>query len=282
MHLYFHASKILEEFLVQFSVLMSVYYKDNPQWLKQAVESVLNNTVKPNQIVLVVDGQIPNELEQILTQYQQHLDILRLEKNSGLGIALQQGLLKCKYPLVARMDSDDISLPNRFELQLKEFENNPNLTIVGGYIQEFDSQTNEKTSIRKVPLEDNKIKQYVKTRSPFNHPSVMLKKDDILNVGNYQTFYQMEDYYLWARLVKANFQMKNIPEILLNFRTDKNMFARRGSYKYFKSNKEVSKQMLKMKIINYPYYLFNITVRFITQVLMPNNIRTLFYKKVLR
>jgi len=265
-----------------FSVLMSVYHKDNPQWLKQAIDSVLNNTIKPNQIVLVVDGQISNELEQVLTEYKDNLDILRLEKNSGLGIALQQGLLKCKYPLVARMDSDDISLPNRFELQLKEFENNPNLAIVGGYIQEFDSQTNEKTSIRKVPLFDNQIKQYIKTRSPFNHPTVMFKKEDILKVGNYQTFYQMEDYYLWARLVKANYQMKNIPEILLNFRTDKNMFARRGSYKYFKSNKEVSKQMLKMKIISYPYYLFNISVRFITQVLMPNNIRTLFYKKVLR
>ena len=267
---------------MNFSVLMSVYYKDNPQWLKQAIDSVLNNTVKPSQIVLVVDGQIPNELEQVINEYRDSLDILRLEKNSGLGIALQQGLLKCKYPLVARMDSDDISLPNRFELQLKEFENNPDLTIVGGYIQEFDSQTNEKTSIRKVPLEDTEIKQYLKTRSPFNHPTVMFKKEDILKVGNYQTFYQMEDYYLWARLVKSNYQMKNISEILLNFRTDKNMFARRGSYKYFKSNKEVSKQMLKMKIINYPYYLFNITVRFITQVLMPNNIRTLFYKKVLR
>ncbi|WP_413854629.1 glycosyltransferase [Candidatus Ruminimicrobium bovinum] len=267
---------------MNFSVLMSAYYKDNPQWLKQAIDSVLNNTVKPSQIVLVVDGQIPNELEQVINEYRDSLDILRLEKNSGLGIALQQGLLKCKYPLVARMDSDDISLPNRFELQLKEFENNPNLTIVGGYIQEFDSQTNEKTSIRKVPLEDMQIKQYLKIRSPFNHPTVMFKKEDILKAGNYQTFYQMEDYYLWARLVKANYQMKNIPEILLNFRTDKNMFARRGSYKYFKSNKEVSKQMLKMKIINYPYYLFNITVRFITQVLMPNNIRTLFYKKVLR
>jgi glycosyltransferase involved in cell wall biosynthesis len=261
---------------------MSVYHKDNPQWLKQAIDSVMNNTIKPNQIVLVVDGQIPNELEQVLTEYKNSLDILRLEKNSGLGIALQQGLLKCKYPLVARMDSDDISLSTRFEQQLKEFENNPDLTIVGGYIQEFDSQTNEKTSIRKVPLEDNKIKQYLKIRSPFNHPTVMFKKDDILKVGNYQTFYQMEDYYLWARLVNANFQMKNIPEILLDFRTDKNMFSRRGGYKYFKSNKEVSKQMLKMKIINYPYYLFNITVRFITQVLMPNNIRTLFYKKVLR
>ena len=267
---------------MEFSVLMSVYHKDNPQWLKQAIDSVLNNTIKPNQIVLVVDGQIPNELEQVIAEYKNKLDILRLEKNSGLGIALQQGILKCKYPLVARMDSDDISLPNRFELQLKEFENNPNLTIVGGYIQEFDSQTNKKTSIRKVPLDDTEIKQYLKTRSPFNHPTVMFKKEDILKAGNYQTFYQMEDYYLWARLVKANFQMKNIPEILLNFRTDKNMFARRGSYKYFKSNKEVSKQMLKMKIINYPYYVFNILVRFITQVLMPNKIRSLFYKKVLR
>lgn len=267
---------------MHFSVLMSVYHKDNPQWLKQAIDSVLNNTVKPNQIMLVVDGQISNELEQVITEYKESLDILRLEKNSGLGIALQQGLLKCKYSLVARMDSDDISLSNRFELQLKEFENNPDLTIVGGYIQEFDSQTNEKTSIRKVPLEDKQIKQYLKTRSPFNHPTVMFKKEDVLKVGNYQIFYQMEDYYLWVRLVKANYQMKNIPKVLLDFRIDKNMFARRGSYKYFKSNKEVSKQMLKMKIINYPYYLFNITIRFITQVLMPNNIRTLFYKKVLR
>ena len=267
---------------MQFSVLMSVYYKDNPKWLKQAIDSVLNNTIKPNQIVLVVDGQIPTELEQIISEYKNSLDILRLEKNSGLGTSLQQGILQCKYPLVARMDSDDISLPNRFELQLKEFENNPNLTIVGGYIQEFDSQTNEKTSVRKVPLNDTEIKKYLKTRSPFNHPTVMFKKEDILKVGNYQTFYQMEDYYLWARLVKANYQMKNISEILLNFRTDKNMFFRRGGYKYFKSNKEISKQMLKMKIISYPCYLFNITVRFITQVLMPNNIRTLFYKKVLR
>lgn len=180
------------------------------------------------------------------------------------------------------MDSDDISLPNRFELQLKEFENNLNLTIVGGYIQEFDSQTNEKTSIRKVPLEDKQIKQYLKTRSPFNHVTVMFKKEDILKVGNYQTFYQMEDYYLWARLINANFQTKNIPHLLVDVRVDTNMFNRRGGYKYFKSNKEVSKQMLKMKIINYPYYLFNITVRFITQVLMPNNIRTMFYKKFLR
>lgn len=265
-----------------FSVLMSVYYKDNPIWLKQAIDSVLNNTIKPNQIVLVVDGQISKELESVLAEYNDNLDILRFDKNSGLGIALQQGLLKCKYPLVARMDSDDISLPTRFELQLKEFENNPNLTIVGGYIQEFDSQINEKISIRKVPLEDKQIKKFIRTRSPFNHVTVMFKKEAVLEVGNYKSFYQMEDYYLWIRLVKANYQMKNLPVELVNVRIDTNMFARRGGYNYFKSNKEISKEMLQMKIINYPYYLFNITIRFITQVLMPNKIRTMFYKKVLR
>ena len=265
-----------------FSVLMPLYYKDNPKWFKQAIDSVLSNTIKPDQIVLVVDGPIPNELEQLLNKYKTCLDILRLEKNSGLGIALQQGLLRCKYKLVARMDSDDISLPNRFELQLKEFEKNPNLTIVGGYIREFDSQTGKKISVRKVPLDDEKIKKYIKTRSPFNHPTVMFKKGDVLKAGNYQTFYQMEDYYLWVRLVKANYQMKNIPEVLLEFRTDSEMFARRGGYKYFRSNKDLLKQMLKMKIINYPYYLFNVTIRVIAQVLMPNTIRTIFYKRILR
>ena len=267
---------------MEFSVLMSVYYNDNAQWLKQAIDSVLNNTVKPNQIVLVIDGKISKELEQTIEEYKDSLDILRLEKNSGLGIALQQGLLKCKYPLVARMDSDDISLPTRFELQLKEFENNPDLTIIGGYIQEFDSKTNEKTSIRKVPLEDTQIKKYLKTRSPFNHVTVMFKREDILKIGNYQPFDKMEDYYIWLKLIKENFQVKNIPEVLVNVRIDKNMFLRRGGYKYFKSNKEILKQMLQMKIINYPCYLFNIVIRFTIHVLMPNKVREIVYKKVLR
>lgn len=268
-----------------FSVLMSVYHKDNPQWLKEAIESVLNNTVKPNEIVVAVDGPIGNDLKNVLHEYERNIPDFRnvfLPENKGRGEALNKVLPMCKYDLVALMDADDINLPTRFELQLKEFENNPNLTIVGGYIQEFDSQTNEEISIRKVPLEDTQIKRYCKTRSPFNNVTVMFKKEDVLKVGNYQAFYQMEDYYLWIRLVKANFKMKNFSEILVNVRVDTKMFARRGGYKYFKSNKEVLKQMLKMKVINYPYYLFNVLVRFVTQVLMPNNIRSLFYKKVLR
>jgi len=268
---------------MDFSVLMSVYYKDNPQWLKEAIDSVLNNTIKPNQIVLVVDGQIPNELEQVITEYTDSLDILRLEKNSGLGIALKQGLLKCKYPLVARMDSDDISLPMRFELQLKEFEKNPNLTIVGSYMQEIDSHTKENISVRKVPLTNEDIRRYIKKRNPFNHSAVMFKKNDILGVGNYSSTMKFaQDYLLWMRLVNANSQMKNIPEILVNFRVDKNMFARRSGYKYFKLKKTVYDELLRYKIINYFEYLFNLFVCFFVHVIMPNNMRELFYKKVLR
>jgi len=267
---------------MEFSVLMSVYYKDNPQWLKEAVDSVMNNTVKPNQIVLVVDGQIPDELEQVINEYRDSLDILRLEKNSGLGIALQQGLLKCKYPLVARMDSDDISLPNRFELQLKEFENNSNLTIVGGYIQEIDSNTKENISIRKVPLTNEGIRKYIKTRNPLNHVSVMFKKEDILKVGNYESFYSMEDYYLWAKCLANNFQLINVPQIFVNVRIDTKMFARRSGYKYFKSNKELSKKLLAMNLLSYPDYLINTIIRFTAHVLMPNKLREILYKKVLR
>jgi len=261
---------------------MSVYYKDNPQWLKEAIESVINQTVKPSQILLVIDGPIGKDLEEIISNFAEKLDILRLKENSGLGIALQKGLELCKYPLVARMDSDDISLPIRFELQLKEFSNNSNLSILSGFVQEIDCDTKEELSIRKVPLTDVDIKQYIKTRSPFNHPCVMFKKDAVVKAGSYQDFYFMEDYYLWVRMVANNFEMANLPEILVNMRVNSNLYARRGGYKYFKNNYALSREMLNLNIINYPYYLFNISVRFITQVLMPNKLRKFFYKKALR
>ncbi len=270
----------------QFSVLMSVYAKDNPQWLREAVESVVNQTFKPAQIVLVVDGPVGTDIEKIISDYGKNsafdFDVLKLPHNSGLGIALQKGLEICKYQLIARMDSDDISIFNRFELQLKEFWKNPNLSILSGYIQEIDCITKEKLTVKKVPLSDTDIKKYIKIRSPFNHPCVMFKKDTVLKAGNYQPFHFLEDYYLWIRMVKNNFEMKNLSEILLEMRVAPNLYARRGGYEYFKSNKALSREMLNLNIINYPYYLFNISVRFITQVLMPNKLRKFFYKKALR
>lgn len=266
----------------KFSVLMSVYAKDNPRWFEEAIISITNQTVNPSQTVIVVDGQITEELELILEKYKKQIDILRLEKNSGLGIALRKGLEICKYPLVARMDSDDISLHDRFEKQLNVFQKNKNLSIVGGYIQEVDCDIKKNIAVRKVPLTDSEIKQYIKIRTPFNHPTVMFKKDAVVKAGSYQDFYFMEDYYLWVRMVAHNFAMANLPEILVNMRVNSNLYARRGGYKYFKSNKAIYDEMLKLGLINYPFYLFNIAVRFSTQVLIPNKLRKIFYKKVLR
>ncbi len=269
-----------------FSVLMSVYEKDNPKWVKESIESVVNQTVKPAQIVIVIDGPVGTDIEKVISEYEKNLlldfNVLKLTHNSGLGIALREGLGICKYQLVARMDSDDISRPGRFELQLKEFSENPRLSILSGYVQEINCVTKEKLDVRKVPLTDTNIKKYIKTRSPFNHPAVMFKKDDVLKSGNYQNFHFMEDYYLWIRMAKNNLEMKNIPEILLEMRVNPGLYARRGGYKYFKSNKSIFDEMLKLNIINYKYYIFNILVRFITQVAMPNNLRRLFYKKILR
>lgn len=266
----------------QFSVLMSVYAKDNPKWFEEAVLSITNQTASPGQTVIVVDGQITEELERILEKYKKQTDVLRLEKNYGLGIALQKGLEICKYPLVARMDSDDISLHDRFEKQLNVFQKNQNLSIVGGYIQEVDCDIKKNIAVRKVPLTDSEIKQYIKTRTPFNHPTVMFKKDAVIKAGNYQDFYFMEDYYLWVRMVANDFKMANLPEILVNMRVNLNLYSRRGGYKYFKNNHALSKEMLKMGIITYPFYMFNVFVRFFIQVLMPNYLRKFFYKKVLR
>lgn len=269
-----------------FSVLMSVYAKDNPEWVKKAIESVVNQTVKPAQIVIVIDGPVGKDVEKIISYYEKdsslEFNVLRLMHNSGLGIALQKGLEICKHQLVARMDSDDISRPGRFELQLKEFSENPRLSILSGYVQEINCVTKEKLDVRKVPLTDTDIKKYIKTRSPFNHPAVMFKRDDVLKSGNYQNFHFMEDYYLWIRMAKNNLEMKNIPEILLEMRVNPGLYARRGGYKYFKSNKSIFDEMLKLNFINYRYYIFNILIRFITQVVMPNKLRELFYKKVLR
>ncbi len=266
----------------KFSVLMSVYKRDNPAWVRQAIESIFNQTVKPSEVVLVCDGPLTKELETVLADYKDKLVLHRLAKNCGLGEALRQGVLKCSNELIARMDSDDISLPDRFEKQLAYFKEQPNIAILGGYIQEIDGKTLKNIAIRKVPLTDKEIKRYIKTRSPFNHMTVMYKKSAVLDAGNYQPFHLMEDYYLWARMAAKGYEMANLPDILLNARVDTAMYGRRGGLKYFKSNYAMSKKLRELGLISLPTFLFNTCVRFCVQVLMPNSIRGYFYRKVLR
>ena len=271
---------------MEFSVLMSVYYKDNPQWLKEAVDSVMNNTIKPNEILIGIDGQIPQELEEKLQQLCNEYGQIKLayfKENRGRGALLHDTLPMTNYPLVAIMDSDDICYSDRFEKQLSVFKQEKDLDILGAFIEEFDEDTKKIVSVRKVPLEEDDIKKYIKTRNPINQVTVMFKKECILKIGGYPSNMRVgEDYLLWVRAIVNNLKLKNLSDVLVKVRINSDMFARRGGYSFYKANKDFLKEMLKLKIINYPFYLYNIYIRFVVQVLMPNSMRTLFYKKFLR
>lgn len=270
---------------IKFSVLMSVYAKDRPAWVRQALDSVLSNTVKPTEVVTVIDGPIPAGLRSVLEEFVRkypQIKLCPLAKNGGLGPALAYGLQQCSYELIARMDADDISLPDRFEKQLAYFSSHPGIAVLGGQIQEIDGDSLEPVAIRTVPQSDAEIKQFLRMRSPFNHMTVMFNKSAVLAVGNYTPFHLMEDYYLWARLAAKGYTLANLPDVLLNVRVDSAMYGRRGGWKYFKSNFAMSEKLHELGLISFPIYAFNTCIRFCVQVLMPNHIRGCFYKQVLR
>ena len=180
------------------------------------------------------------------------------------------------------MDADDISHPDRFAKQMAYFSAHPDIAVLGGQIQEIDGETLQPVAIRSVPTTDAAIKRYLKTRCPFNHMTVMFKKSAVLAVGNYTPFHLMEDYYLWARLAANGYQMANLPDIVLNARVDAALYGRRGGWKYFKSNYAMSEKLRELGIISLPTHFFNTAIRFGVQILMPNSVRSYFYRKALR
>lgn len=267
-----------------FSVCMCVYGKDNPDWFKSAIDSVLNQTVKPTEIVLVVDGPVPELLNKYISDFQKNdiFNVIRLKENQGHGNARRIGLENCKCDLVALMDADDVSLPYRFEKQLEAFNKNNDLSIVGGNITEFVNDETNIVGVRKVPQKNAEINEYIKKRCPFNQVTVMFKKDDIQKVGGYKDWYCNEDYYLWIRMYLNNFKFLNIPEILVNVRVGKDMYNRRGGKKYFISEYKLQKYMLKKHVIGYITFLENVTKRFIVQILLPNSLRGIVFQKFAR
>lgn len=271
---------------MDFSVLMSVYKKDKAEDVKEAIHSVsIRQTIPPNEVVLVVDGPVPIELGSMIQAISKDIPYIRpiwLAENKGLGIALQTGLLECKYGLVARMDSDDIASPKRFEKQLALFENDAKLGLAGSFISEFIDKPTNIVSHRIVPTTDKEIRCYMKKRCPFNHMTVMYKRSEVLKAGNYLDWYWNEDYYLWIRMMLAGCKFANLEENLVNVRVGKDMYARRGSMKYFKSEVGIQYFMLKNDIISLPLYCFNVLVRFVVQVVMPNKLRGCIFQKFFR
>ena len=269
---------------VKFSVSMCVYGEDNAQWFETAVQSILNQTLVPNEVVLVVDGPVPDDLNAVILEYEELeiFKVIRLETNQGHGIARKTGLDNCVNEYVAIMDADDICASNRFEKQIEAFRNHPDSNIVGGMITEFIDTPDNVVGKRIVPLEDSEIKEYMQRRCPMNLVTVMFKKTSIEKVGGFIDWYCEEDYYLWLRMALANMRFRNVDDVLVNVRVGKEMYQRRGGVKYFKSEAKLQKYMLDNKIIGFTRYLINVTERLILQVLIPNKMRSFIFQKLAR
>ncbi len=269
----------------EYSVLMSVYFKEKPRYLRQSMESILNQTVGSNDFVLVCDGPLNGELDAVIDEMQgkfgDKLNVVRLAKNGGLGNALNEGIRHCKNDLVARMDSDDIAYLDRCEKQLKVFAETPEVSICSGIVEEF-STTPDEVDTRRVPPETNEeIIQFAKERNPFNHPCVMYKKSAVEAVGSYQDFYLLEDYYLWLRMLMKGFQGYNIQDPLLYMRAGLDMYKRRAGWKYAKSQRELFHYLKKEKFITGAQYAKSCVIRSFSSI-APNRMRKFMIWKILR
>ena len=269
----------------QFSVAMSVYKNDNAVFFERALESItINQTIVPSEIVIVEDGPVTHEIEAVIKKFSTNylIKVIRIPTNQGLGIALRTAVDNCTHELIARMDADDVSVPNRFEQQLSILNTNPTIDIIGGDISEFIENENNIVGYRNVPIEDEKIKKYLKKRCPFNHVTVLFKKESILKAGGYLDWHYNEDYYLWIRMLLSDSIFANSGTVLVNVRTGYNQYSRRGGKAYFASEIGLQKLMLQKRIINVFTFLSNWIKRFIVQILMPNKIRGAIIKTFAR
>lgn len=281
----FDIDKCTEKF-PSFSVAMCVYKKDNPVWFDKAIHSVIVQTVKPKEIVLVVDGFIPPEIENIIDKYKRDSSgiifrVVRLKRNRGHGIARKKSVMACSTEIVALMDADDISNKERFEQQLIKMVSTKS-EIVGGDISEFIEDENKIVAYRKVPTDDMEIKKFMKKRCPMNQVTVMFKKDAYDRAGGYRDWYCEEDYYLWLRMAGKGAVFANTGTVLVNVRVGGEMYKRRGGLKYFKSEAKLQIYMWKRRFIGFWRCTLNIFLRFIVQVLLPNNMRGWVFRKFAR
>ena len=263
---------------------MSIYYKEQAEYFNRAMESIWNEqTIKPNEIVLVQDGNLTDELYESINKWQEALGdickVIPLKTNVGLGDALNIGLQNCSYELVARMDTDDISLNNRFEKQLKVFQKNQDIDICSSWVSEFDSNENEIIAYRKLPQNHNKIIKYAENRCPINHPAVMYKKNSVLNAGGYQKMMWFEDYYLWVRMILNGAKFYNIQEPLVNMRAGYGQLERRSGWKYSIEEFKFQKRILSLNFISFSEFIRNVAIRFTSRI-VPKKVINLIYKRL--
>jgi glycosyltransferase involved in cell wall biosynthesis len=265
---------------------MSVYKNDKAADFLVALRSVtVHQTVSPDELILVVDGPIAENLEQQIATFQQEyspMQVIRLATNQGHAAARQTAIDNAQYPLITIMDSDDIARADRFEKELAFMENHPEVDVIGGQIEEFDTDEQHIVSKRIVPQTDEDIKQYLQSRCPMNFQTIMARKEAVMKVGGIIDWFCEEDYYLWIRMAQNDCSFANLPDTLVSVRVGDALYSRRGGWKYFVSERGIQRYMLKHRIITCPRYIYNVLGRFVVQVCIPNQLRAFIFQKFFR
>lgn len=267
------------------TVLMSVYYKEKPDYLIACLDSMLNQTYLPDEIVLVKDGPLTDELDSVIEEYvgkaPQVFRLVPLSENVGLGKALAIGVEASSHQLIARMDTDDIAILERLEKQRNYFIENPATSIVGSNIIEFEGTIENIIANRNVPSTHEEILAFAKRRNPFNHMTVMYRKEAVLEAGNYQPLNGYEDYYLWVRMLKQGAVAHNFNEVLVYARGGEDMYERRGGWKYYLDGREAQKKIFEVGLGSKKDYAIRMASQTLVN-LVPNKVRGFLYKQFLR
>lgn len=267
-----------------FSVLMTVYAKEKPSFLDQALKSIENQTVKPLKIIIVEDGPLPDSLNKVIQRhqlmYENMYQVIKLPQNVGRGLASRRGIEEVRTEWVARMDSDDVSVPYRFELQLKAITEHPNVVVVGGVVEEFAGSINNIVGIKKVPLHNDEIINYANYRNPINNPTVMFRKQSLIEIGNYSSLNILEDYDLWVRFISNGYELMNIDSTLVRMRVNEGMYKRRGGIKFLCTYIRMKNKWHGMGVGTYKTTIISDSVMLVN-TLLPEGLRKILYQKLL-
>ncbi len=244
-----------------FSVLMSVYSKERPEYLASALGSLSEQTLIADEVVLVEDGPIPGDLDAVIAAAKAKLNIksVRLPTNVGLARALNAGLEACSFELIARMDTDDVSLPDRFARQVQFMNANPHVAVCSSYIEERNEDMSQTLGVRLLPEHHDDIVRFAKNRNPISHPAVIYRRDALLSVGGYPDIYP-EDYPMWCLLMVKGYQFYNIPAVTVLMRTGEGFIARRG-FRFFRGIVKAIWFQRKIGFIGWPTFFKKVLYR---------------------
>lgn len=263
---------------------MSVYVRESRENLRQALESVFAQSLPPAEVIIVKDGPLTDELDALLDEFaarHPEIRLVPLPKNGGLGRALNAGLRVCSHSIVARMDSDDICLPDRFEKQVGRLLRDESLALIGASVAEFAHDPAQIECIRHVPQTHEDIVRRFGYICPVNHPTVVYRKEAVERCGGYSQEFAQEDYHLWAKMIKSGCRFENIDEPLVLMRTGEGLYGRRGGLKYALSEARLQLEFWRLGLINLAQLAFNILARSSVR-LMPTGFRKLVYRLLLR